>query len=97
MLAATQKPDHETVPTWVRDLFGYRMALRCTTKEASDTVLGAGWAAQGYSAATVDPRLRGVGFLLAEGGVPMKLRTFYLADADVAGLAARAGRLRGAR
>lgn len=97
VLAATQKPDHETVPTWVRDLFGYRMALRCTTKEASDTVLGAGWAAQGYSAATVDPRLRGVGFLLAEGGVPMKLRTFYLADADVAGLAARAGRLRGAR
>lgn len=80
VLAATQKPDHEIVPTWVRDLFGYRWALRCTTKEASDTVLGSGWASQGFSAASVAPEQRGVGFLLAEGGVPVKLRTFYLDD-----------------
>lgn len=97
VLAATQKPDHETVPTWVRDLFGYRMALRCTTKEASDTVLGSGWAAQGFSAASVAPELRGVGFLLAEGGVPVKLRTFYLPDTALAVLAKRAAAGRGRR
>lgn len=95
VLAATQKPGHETVPTWVRDLFGYRMALRCTTKEASDTVLGGGWAAQGYSAAAIAPAQRGVGFLLAEGGVPVKLRTFYLGDAELDALSRRAAAVRG--
>lgn len=97
VVAATQKPGHETVPTWVRDLFGYRMALRCTTKDASDTVLGQGWASLGYSAASIDPSCRGVGFLLAEGGVPVKLRTYYLSDGDLARVAMRAGQLRGLR
>jgi FtsK/SpoIIIE family len=95
VLAATQKPSHEIVPTWIRDLFGFRMALRCTTPEASDTVLGQGWASQGYSATTVDSGQRGVGFLLHEGGLPVKLRTFYLDDDRVADLARRAGTLRG--
>ncbi|MGH8995616.1 MAG: FtsK/SpoIIIE domain-containing protein [Acidimicrobiales bacterium] len=95
VLAATQKPSHEIVPTWVRDLFGFRLALRCTTNEASDTVLGQGWASQGYSAAAIDPAARGVGFLLHEGEVPVKLRTFYLPDEGLAELADRAARLRG--
>jgi hypothetical protein len=95
VLAATQKPSHEIVPTWIRDLFSFRMALRCTSPEASDTVLGQGWATQGYSGATIDPANRGVGFLLHEGGVPVKLRAFYLDDPLVAGLASRAASLRG--
>ena len=33
VLAATQKPSHDIVPTAVRDLFSFRMALRCTTPE----------------------------------------------------------------
>jgi DNA segregation ATPase FtsK/SpoIIIE-like protein len=94
VIAATQKPSNEIIPTFVRDLFSFRMALRCTTPEASDTVLGQGWASQGYSAATLDPTARGVGFLLAEGAVPVKIRTHYLGDADVAALAARAVGLR---
>ena len=95
VLAATQKPSHEIVPTWIRDLFGFRLALRCTTPESSDTVLGQGWASQGFSAATIDPAQRGVGFLLHEGGLPVRLRTFYLDDDQVATLAQRAGSLRG--
>ena len=95
VLAATQRPSHEIVPTSIRDLFSFRLALRCTTPESSDTVLGQGWAAQGYSAATVDPANRGVGFLLHEGGVPVKLRSFYLGDDDVVALARRAAALRG--
>ena len=74
----------------MRDLFSFRMALRCTTPEASDTVLGQGWASQGYSASTLDPTARGVGFLLAEGAVPVKIRTHYLADDDIAALTKRA-------
>ena len=90
VIAATQKPSSEIIPTFVRDLFSFRMALRCTTPEASDTVLGQGWASQGYSASTLDPTARGVGFLLAEGAVPVKIRTHYLADDDIASLAKRA-------
>ena len=90
VIAATQKPSNEIIPTFVRDLFSFRMALRCTTPEASDTVLGQGWASQGYSASTLDPTARGVGFLLAEGAVPVKIRTHYLADDDIAALTKRA-------
>ena len=95
VVASTQKPSHDTVPTWIRDLFSYRLALRCTSSDASDTILGAGWATKGYSAANIDPSLRGVGFLLAEGGVPQRFRATHLTDIDIAVLAHRAQMLRG--
>ncbi len=97
VVAATQKPSNDIVPTFVRDLFSFRMALRCTTPEASDTILGQGWAKAGYSAATLEPTLRGVGFLLAEGAVPVKLRTHYLDDDAVATLATLAAERRNPR
>ena len=95
VVAATQKPSHEVVPTWIRDLFAYRLALRCTSSDASDTILGQGWAHQGYSAATIDPSTRGVGYLLAEGGVPVLLMTPYLSDKEIDQLAYRALEARG--
>lgn len=81
VVAATQKPAADIVPTSIRDLFGYRLALRCSTRDASDTVLGAGWASEGYSASEIDPAHRGVGYLLAEGTVPLRMRCFVLEDA----------------
>jgi len=39
VVAATQKPSHDIVPTWIRDLFSYRIAMRCTSSDASDTIL----------------------------------------------------------
>jgi phosphoglycolate phosphatase-like HAD superfamily hydrolase len=97
VVAATQKPSHEVVPTFVRDLFSYRMAMRCTSPEASDTILGQGWATRGYSASTIDPSQRGVGYLLAEGGIPKRFRAAYLTDEDIAVLAHRAEVLRSGR
>lgn len=96
VVAATQKPSHDVVPTSVRDLFSFRLAFRCTTPEASDTILGQGWASQGCSAATIDPSTRGVGYLLAEGGVPVRCRSYYLDDEAFFVLARRAAALRGA-
>lgn len=90
VIAATQKPASEVVPTSLRDLFGYRWALRCTTPAASDTILGTGWASQGVSAATINPATRGVGWLLHESGLPVRLRAFHLDVATVATFAARA-------
>lgn len=94
VLAATQKPSADVVPSALRDLFGFRLALRCTTPQASDTILGQGWASQGHNAGRIGPADRGVGFLLAEDGLPVKLRTFYLADDRVHRLAASARELR---
>jgi len=89
VLAATQKPSHDIVPTSLRDLFGFRWALRCNTPQASDTVLGAGWASQDYSASTIDAAYRGVGLLLHEGGRPVRLRAYHLDDDAVTRLIAR--------
>jgi len=97
VVAATQKPSHDVIPTFVRDLFSYRMAMRCTSSDASDTILGQGWATRGYSAAAIDPAQRGIGYLLAEGGVPRRFRAAYLSDEDVAVLAHRAEMLRSGR
>jgi FtsK/SpoIIIE family len=95
-VATTQKPSADVVPTFLRDLFGFRWALRCSTPDASDTILGRGWASQGYSAAQVDPAARGVGWLLQEGGIPVRLRACWLDDLDLADLARRAELARGA-
>jgi S-DNA-T family DNA segregation ATPase FtsK/SpoIIIE len=94
VIAATQKPSHEIVPTWIRDLFSFRLAMRCTSSDASDTILGQGWAAQGFSAASIDPVTRGVGYLLAEGGVPTLIMTPYLSDDEIEVIAHRASEQR---
>jgi DNA segregation ATPase FtsK/SpoIIIE-like protein len=92
--AATQKPGSDVVPTALRDLFGFRLALRCNTPQASDTILGQGWASAGADASTIPGGQRGVGYLLAEGERPSRVKGFYLADDDVAALAERAASAR---
>jgi hypothetical protein len=94
VIAATQKPQHDVIPTALRDLFGFRWALRCSTPQASDTVLGAGWAGQGHTASGIDSAHRGVGLLLHEGERPVRLRSHYLDDDALASIAARAEDLR---
>jgi S-DNA-T family DNA segregation ATPase FtsK/SpoIIIE len=97
VVAATQKPAADTVPSSIRDLFSSRWAMRCTTREASDTILGSGWAAKGYSAADIDAATRGVGYLLHEGKEPWLMRACYLTDDEVHAIAARAARIREVR
>ena len=95
--AATQKPASDVVPSALRDLFEFRLALRCNTPQASDTILGQGWATLGHSAARIAPGQRGVGLLLAEDGIPVRLRGFHLTDPDLDLLAQRAAALRAER
>jgi hypothetical protein len=92
--AATQKPSADVVPSALRDLFGFRWALRCNTRDASDTILGQGWATNGCDASTIPGGQRGVGYLHAEDGEPRKIRSFYLDDRAIAAVADRAARLR---
>src|SRR5215216_3678465 len=74
VVAATQRPSADIVPTSLRDIFGYRVAFRCTTEASSDIILGTGWAKQGYDATQIDPDTRGVGWLLSEGGFPRRFK-----------------------
>jgi hypothetical protein len=94
VVAATQKPSSEVVPTALRDLFGFRVAMRCSSPEMSDTVLGSGMAAAGHSSTTIDSQTAGVGLLLAEGGTPRPFRSHWLDDAAIDEVVARAAILR---
>ncbi len=87
VVAATQRPNIDIIPTSLRDIFGWRFAGRCTTDNSSDLILGHGWVSRGYSAATIPPEQRGVGYLIAEGGVPRLIRPPYLTDAQIEDLA----------
>jgi hypothetical protein len=71
-----------------------RVAFRCTTDASSDIVLGHGRAVRGYTATDIDPTARGIGWLLAEGGIPRRMRVAYLTDAQVRKLAALAAERR---
>ncbi|MGI9006627.1 MAG: FtsK/SpoIIIE domain-containing protein [Streptosporangiaceae bacterium] len=94
VILATQRPSHQVIDPSLRDLFGYRWAFRCTTDSSSDTVLGHGWAGEGYTAASIDPLARGVSWLLSETGTPRRIKAAYLSDADIKHLAAYAAQLR---
>jgi len=94
VVAATQRPSADIVPTSLRDLLGYRLAFRCSTDSSSDVILGHGWANEGYTATDIDPAARGVGWLIAEGGIPRRIKTAFLDDAQVAAVALRAAKLR---
>jgi DNA segregation ATPase FtsK/SpoIIIE, S-DNA-T family len=97
VILATQRPSHQVIDPSMRDLFGYRWAFRCTTDSSSDVVLGAGWASEGYTAASIDPLARGVGWLLSETGVPRRIKAAYLTDDEIKYLAAYAAQLRATR
>lgn len=97
VIAATQRPSADIIPTSLRDLFGYRLAFRCTTDSSSDIILGRGWAQQGYNAATIAPEHRGIGLLLAEGGFPRRMKSAYLSDADIYSLVDYARQLKHGR
>ncbi|UKD53662.1 cell division protein FtsK [Amycolatopsis sp. FU40] len=93
-LAATQRPSADIIPTSLRDLFSYRVAFRCTTDSSSDIILSVGWAQQGFSAKRIDPEQTGVGLLLAEGGIPGRLKAAYLNDNHIRSIVAFARDIR---
>lgn len=87
VLAATQRPSSDIIPTSLRDLFAWRFAGRTSTDASSDIVLGHGWVAKGFTANSLDPTNQGSGFLIAEGGTPRLVKAAYLTDTDIIHLA----------
>ncbi len=94
VVAATQRPSADIVPTKVRDIFGFRIAFRCATDSSSDIILSPGWAGEGYSAKNIAPESIGVGLALVEGGIPVRFKAGLLTDTDVLDVVAYATILR---
>ena len=94
VVAATQRPSVDIIPKSLRDLFGYRAACRCTSTGSSDIILGDGWAGRGFDATTIPPANQGLCLLIAEGGIPGRVKVDYLTDDDITGLAAYAQAMR---
>jgi DNA segregation ATPase FtsK/SpoIIIE, S-DNA-T family len=94
VIAATQRPSSDIIPTSLRDLFAWRFAGRCTNDASSDIVLGRGWVEKGWSANSISPNNPGAGLLIAEGGSPQLVKTAYLDDRTCAAIAAYAADLR---
>ncbi len=87
VIAATQRPSVDIIPKSLRDLFGYRAAFRCTSTGSSNIILGDGWSEAGFDATTIKPTTPGVAYLIAEGGVPQRMKAAYLSDSDITSLA----------
>ena len=94
VVAATQRPSVDIIPKSLRDLFGYRAAFRCTSDGSSDIILGDGWSGKGFTATAIPPANQGLCYLIAEGGIPRRVKVAYLTDDDITGLAAYAAALR---
>jgi DNA segregation ATPase FtsK/SpoIIIE-like protein len=94
VVAATQRPSWDIIPASLRDLFGFRAAFRCTSVNSSSIILGQGWAEQGYTASDIAPTNQGAAYLLAEGGIPRRIKAAYLTDADIYAIADYAAWLR---
>ncbi len=87
VIAATQRPSVDIIPKSLRDLFGYRAAFRCTSAGSSNIVLGDGWSEAGFTATDISPLNQGEALLIAEGGIPRRIKVAYLTDADITALA----------
>ena len=94
VVAATQRPTADIIPTSLREIFSWRFAARCFNDISSDVILGQGWATRGYSAAAINPADQGVGWLIAESGQPRRIKVAYLSDAEIIRLAAYATDIR---
>jgi DNA segregation ATPase FtsK/SpoIIIE, S-DNA-T family len=94
VIAATQRPSVDIIPKSLRDLFGYRAAFRCTSTGSSDIILGDGWSAAGITATSILPANQGEALLIAEGGIPQRIKVAYLSDADISALADHAATIR---
>jgi S-DNA-T family DNA segregation ATPase FtsK/SpoIIIE len=78
----TQKPEDRTVPSAIRDMVPFKLALRCETADAVNTILGKGMAKQ-YPAHELDAGAKGVGYLKGvPGRKPFRLRTRRIEPAE---------------
>lgn len=88
VIGAIQDVRKEAIP--LRDLFPTRVAMRLTEAAHSDLILGEGAYKSGAVCDRIPERLPGVGYVRIDGHpTPLRVRSTYLDDNDIARLAAR--------
>ncbi|NMM15995.1 MAG: hypothetical protein HHJ14_02325 [Cellulomonas sp.] len=81
VIAATQKPAGNVVPTELRDLIQLRVGYATTTSDMTDTILGAGMSKLGGLSHEIPAELKGVCYIVSETSrVPLRARTYYIPD-----------------
>jgi len=86
-ILSAQKPDANTIPTEIRDLFDNKLALHCNTKAMSDTILGQGAGVEvSANAAEIPPGQPGVGYYSGDEGI-VKMKAFYMTHKEAMAIA----------
>lgn len=92
---ATQKPSGKRVDTDLRDNIISRVSFSCATDAQVDTILGAGSCHAGARADLIPRNRRGVAYAQTQSSkTATRMRTFWIPDEDVAGIAEETARLR---
>ena len=95
VITATQKPQSSVIPTELRDLIQQRIAYSTTTVDMSDTILGSGMGRNGGLAHEIPATQKGMCYVVSETSrTPVRARTYWVPDDQVAGLAADTAHLR---
>jgi len=80
VVAATQRPSADVVPTAFRDLVGVRVALRCTTREQAQIALGAAWAEADPTTLPPDP---GAFVVVGAGSEAQRGQAYWLTEDQI--------------
>ncbi|ONI77363.1 cell division protein FtsK [Actinosynnema sp. ALI-1.44] len=100
VIAATQRPDSNTIPSRLRAVLGSRFALRVMDWRDSNIILGEQMNTRGYDASTLLASHKGVGILRPDGEasngdvVATTLRTYYMSNQDWQNICQRGRALR---
>lgn len=95
VIAATQKPQSDVVPTALRDMIQLRVGYATTNAAMTDTILGAGMAQNGGLSHEIAATLRGCCYVVNETSrTPVRARTYWVPDEQVEGIAESTAPLR---
>ena len=94
LICATQKPSADVVPSGFRDNCVTRVALYCATRDASDTILGAGSSAAGIDGSRLPPDMPGSFIARGAGPRPISGRAYHVDSFQLAGFVAHGAALR---
>lgn len=90
VVASTQRPSSDLVPTSFRDLFRHRWGFRTSTPAMSAIVMGEANRDHSQGPHDIPDAMPGVSFIGDERGKRQRVRSFYITDAQIDTLAARA-------
>jgi S-DNA-T family DNA segregation ATPase FtsK/SpoIIIE len=90
VVASTQRPSSDLVPTSFRDLFRHRWGFRTSTAAMSAITMGESNRDHSQGPHDIPDGMPGVSFIGNEEGQRQRVRTFYITDDEIEVLALRA-------